>query len=96
MLAVLAFHVYPSVFLDSPVSHSEVSLGTSSSFTQGESDPWSKAAPSLEFMEGVCICPASSGNQSHRPGLSLFWTTPCCSVSLSLLPARFVQLLGKG
>lgn len=47
MLAVLAFHVYPSVFLDSPVSHSEVSLGTSSSFTQGESDPWSKAGGGL-------------------------------------------------
>lgn len=60
------------------------------------SDPWSKATPSLEFMEGVCICPASSGNQSHKPGLSLSWTTPCCSVSLSLLPTRSMQLLGKG
>lgn len=41
--AVLVFHIYPSVFLGSPVSQSEVSPGTSSCFTQGKSDPWSKA-----------------------------------------------------
>ena len=60
------------------------------------SDPWSKATPSLEFMEGVCICPASSGSLPYpghchttvlsTPSLLPLCFCPCYSSCLECPP----------
>lgn len=47
--------------------------------------PGPRPPPSLECRVRGFTCPTSCADESHRPGLALSWTPPCCSVSLSFL-----------